>query len=139
MEAVKEANVAAEPKKKRKAIFTKKFYVDHGGNILCHVVLIGIIFLILFPFIEKVCTMFLSYDDLSDSTVQYIPKHFSLYTVVTTMGIMDYWMTLLRTLILCAVTAVLQTLSCTLTAYGLARFKFKGRGLGFAVYELCPH
>ena len=25
MEAVKEANVAAEPKKKRKAIFTKKF------------------------------------------------------------------------------------------------------------------
>ena len=54
MEAVKEANVAAEPKKKRKAIFTKKFYVDHGGNILCHVVLIGIIFLILFPFIEKV-------------------------------------------------------------------------------------
>ena len=86
MEAVKEANIAAENKKKPKAIFNKKFYIDHGGNILCHIVLIGIIFLILFPFIQKVCTMFLSYDDLSDSTVQYIPKHFSLYTVITTIG-----------------------------------------------------
>lgn len=131
MEAVKEANIAAENKKKPKAIFTKKFYIDHGGNILCHIVLIGIIFLILFPFIQKVCTMFLSYDDLSDSTVQYIPKHFSLYTVITTIGIMDYWMTLVRTAFLSVVAAVLQTLSCTLTAYGLARFKFKGRGLVF--------
>ena len=130
MEAVKEANIAAENKKKPKAIFTKKFYIDHGGNILCHIVLIGIIFLILFPFIQKVCTMFLSYDDLSDSTVQYIPKHFSLYTVITTIGIMDYWMTLVRTAFLSVVAAVLQTLSCTLT-YGLARFKFKGRGLVF--------
>ena len=130
MEAVKEANIAAENKKKPKAIFTKKFYIDHGGNILCHIVLIGIIFLILFPF-QKVCTMFLSYDDLSDSTVQYIPKHFSLYTVITTIGIMDYWMTLVRTAFLSVVAAVLQTLSCTLTAYGLARFKFKGRGLVF--------
>ena len=131
MEAVKEANIAAENKKKPKAIFTKKFYIDHGGNILCHIVLIGIIFLILFPFIQKVCTMFLSYDDLSDSTVQYIPKHFSLYTVITTIGIMDYWMTLVRPAFLSVVAAVLQTLSCTLTAYGLARFKFKGRGLVF--------
>lgn len=131
MEAVKEANIAAENKKKPKAIFTKKFYINHGGNILCHIVLIGIIFLILFPFIQKVCTMFLSYDDLSDSTVQYIPKHFSLYTVITTIGIMDYWMTLVRTAFLSVVAAVLQTLSCTLTAYGLARFKFKGRGLVF--------
>lgn len=131
MEAVKEANIAAENKKKPKAIFTKKFYIDHGGNILCHIVLIGIIFLILFPFIQKVCTMFLSYDDLSDSTVQYIPKHFSLYTIITTIGIMDYWMTLVHTAFLSVVAAVLQTLSCTLTAYGLARFKFKGRGLVF--------
>lgn len=132
MEAVKKAGAVTEDtKKKPKAIFTKKFYIDHGGNILCHIVLIGIIFLILFPFIQKISTMFLSYEDLSDTTVQYIPKHFSLYTVITTMGIMDYWRTLLRTLILCVITAVLQTLSCTLTAYGLARFKFVGRGLIF--------
>ena len=119
MEAVKKAGaVTEETKKKPKAIFTKKFFI-------------GIIFLILFPFIQKIATMFLSYEDLSDTTVQYIPKHFSLYTIITTIGIMDYWRTLLRTLILCVITAVLQTLSCTLTAYGLARFKFVGRGLVF--------
>lgn len=45
---------------------------------------------------------------------------------------MDYWMTLLRTLLLCVIAAVLQTLSCTLVAYGFARFKFVGRGILFA-------
>ena len=137
METVRETQVPVtggnqKGKKRPKAIFTKKFYVQHGGNIFCHIVLIGIIFLILFPFVQQICTMFLGYEDLSDTTVQYIPKHFSLRTIITTMGIMDYWMTLLRTLLLCVITSVLQTLSCTLVAYGFARFKFVGRGILFA-------
>ncbi len=117
---------------KLQRIFNKKRVGQWLSNGLCHVILIGIVFLILFPFIEKICTMLLAYEDLADTTVQYIAKTPSLNTLVRTMGIMDYWNSLGSTTILCLVCAVLQTISCTLVAYGFARYKFPGRGLLFA-------
>lgn len=119
-------------RKKLHHIFNKARMVQLLSNGLCHIILIGIVFLILFPFIEKLATMFLSYEDLADTTVKYVPKTWSLGTLVETMGIMHYWDSLLSTFILCVVCAGFQTLSCTLVAYGFARFKFPGRGLLFA-------
>lgn len=117
---------------KMKRAFKKSHAVERLGNVFCHIILIGIVFLILFPFIEKICTMFLSYEDLADSTVRYVPKDWSLNTLVLTIGHMDYWKTLATTAALCVVCSTLQTLSCTTVAYGFARFKFPGRGLLFA-------
>jgi multiple sugar transport system permease protein len=45
---------------------------------------------------------------------------------------MDYWTSLASTTILSAICAVVQTLSCTLVAYGFARYKFPLRGPLFA-------
>ena len=112
--------------------FNKANMIEKTSNFVCHVILIGIVFLILFPFIEKLCTMFLSYEDLADTTVKYVPKTWSLNTLVRTMGIMDYWASLASTTILSAICAVVQTLSCTLVAYGFARYKFPLRGPLFA-------
>ena len=134
MEAVEKMPVTNGPKKPNKFVrtFNKARMIQLVSNGFCHIILIGIIFLILFPFIEKLCTMFLSYEDLADTTVKYVPKTWSLNTLVRTMGIMDYWTSLGSTAILSTVCAVLQTLSCTLVAYGFARYKFPGRGLLFA-------
>lgn len=134
MEAVEKIPVANEPKKpgKLKRTFNKARMMEWLSNGLCHIILIGIVFLILFPFIQKFCTMFLSYEDLADTTVKYVPKTWSLNTLVRTMGIMDYWNSLGSTTLLCVVCSALQTLSCTLVAYGFARFKFPGRNLLFA-------
>lgn len=134
MEAVDKMPVANGPVKpsKFRRTFNKARMVQLLSNGFCHIILIGIVFLILFPFIEKLCTMFLSYEDLADTTVKYVPKTWSLNTLVRTMGIMDYWKSLGSTAILCVITSALQTLSCTLVAYGFARFKFPGRGILFA-------
>ncbi len=119
---------------KRKAgrVFNKSRMGQLLSNGLCHIILIGIVFLILFPFIEKICTMLLSYEDLADTTVKYVAKTFSLETLVTTLGIMDYWKSLGSTVILCLICSFLQIFSCTLVAYGFARYKFPLRGLLFA-------
>ncbi len=134
MEATQNIPVSTGPKKPNKLQrkFNKAYIGEKLSNGLCHIILIGIVFLILFPFIEKLCTMFLAYEDLADTTVRYVPKTWSLNTLVRTMGIMKYWQTLGTTTILCALTSGLQTLSCTLVAYGFARFKFPGRGILFA-------
>ncbi|MBR3843953.1 MAG: carbohydrate ABC transporter permease [Clostridia bacterium] len=134
MEATQKIPVSTEPKKPNKLQrkFNKAYVGQRLSNGLCHVILIGIVFLILFPFIEKICTMLLAYEDLADSTVRYVPKTWSLNTLVRTMGIMKYWQTLGTTTLLCILTSGLQTLSCTLVAYGFARFKFPGRGILFA-------
>ena len=113
-------------KQQKRHFFNKKRMTEWGGNAFCHIVLIGIIFLILFPFIQKIMEMFLSQEDLIDKTVKYIPKHFSLYTLWTAIGAMDYWHTLLNTVILCLLVATIQTLVCTFVSYGFARFKFPG-------------
>ena len=134
MEATQNVPVNNELKKPNKfqRKFNKAYIGERLSNGLCHIILIGIVFLILFPFIEKLLTMFLAYEDLADSTVRYVPKTWSLNTLVRTMGIMDYWKTLGTTTVLCVLTSGLQTLSCTLVAYGFARFKFPGRGILFA-------
>jgi multiple sugar transport system permease protein len=134
MEAVQKMPVEEMPNKpgKWQRKFNKNNVVNMLSNGFCHIILIGIVFLILFPFIEKLCTMFLSYEDLADTTVQYVPKTWSLNTLVRTMGIMDYWKSLGSTVVLCVICSVLQTLSCTVVAYGFARYNFPGRGLLFA-------
>lgn len=133
MEAVKtdETNVVVK-KQKRHRYLNKRNFGEKGSNLLCHVVLIGIVFLILYPFIEKIMTALLSYEDLADKTVKFIPKHFDGFnTVVRTISHMNYWKTLLNTLWVCLLIAVIQTLICTMIAYGFARFKFPGRGIIF--------
>lgn len=134
METAEKMPVVPELKKpgRLRRAFNKARMIQLLSNGLCHVILIGIIFLILFPFIQKLCVTFLSYEDLADTTVRYVPKEFSLNTLVRTMGAMNYWDSLLKTAILCVVCSGLQTLSCTLVAYGFARYKFPGRGLLFA-------
>ncbi len=133
MEAIQNVSAPTELKKRNflQRRMNKAYIGERLSNGLCHIILIGIVFLILFPFIEKLCTMFLAYEDLADSTVRYVPKTWSLNTLVRTMGIMKYWQTLGTTTVLCVITSALQTLSCTLVAYGFARFKFPGRGILF--------
>ncbi len=138
MEAVEKMPVKSQSKiiRRLRRRFAKAGLVQLGGNFICHVILIGIVFMILFPFIEKLCTMFLSYEDLADTTVQYVPKNWSLATLRETMQIMKYWKSLGQTTLLCTLASLIQTLSCTLVAYGFARYKFPGRGILFAAVLL---
>ncbi|MBR6548000.1 MAG: carbohydrate ABC transporter permease [Clostridia bacterium] len=134
MEATEKMPVKKQSRfaRKMRSKMAKSGLVQLSSNFLCHVILIGIVFMILFPFIEKLCTMFLSYEDLADTTVQYVPKNWSLDTLRETMEAMKYWTSLTHTVLLCVLSSVLQTLSCTLVAYGFARYKFPGRGILFA-------
>ena len=117
--------------KSLKRRFNRKNVISFLGNAFCYIVLFGIIFLVLYPLIEKSSNIFKNADDLIDKTVLYIPKEPTLDTLKTTLSAMKYWSALLNTVALSGGLAIIQVLICTLISYGLARFKFLGNRLLF--------
>ena len=90
------------------------------------VLLIGIAYIVLYPFFSKIMGSFMAPEDFIDATVILIPKNwtFDMYKYIFLE--LDYMTGFLNTLMLAGSTAVLQTFTCATIAYGLAKFKFKG-------------
>ena len=101
--------------------------------VLRTILLIGIAFLILYPLFVKVITAFKGAEDLYDPTVQFIPKHFTLDNFKAVWIGVNYPITFLRTVGYVLLLSLLQLASCTMVAYGVARFRFPGQKILFAL------
>ena len=97
------------------------------------VLLIGVSYVILYPYITKIFASFMSPSDFDDVTVVLISKNPTLdqYKYIITEN--DYFLSLLNTFLISASVALIQTLVCALVAYGLAKFKFKGNNVLFLI------
>ena len=104
---------------------------DISYKIFRALLLFGFCFLILQPLLNKVSVSFMPENDLYDSTVISIPRNFSTENYTLALDLLDYWPTLIQTIIILIISASLQVAACTLTAYGFARYKFPGRSLLF--------
>lgn len=104
--------------------------------ILRFIIIVGISFMILYPFLVKLIVSFMSTNDLTDKTVMYIPREGSTYFFERAMLNINYWEALGKSALLSLITAVLQTIVSCLVGYGFARFKFKGRNLLFFIVIL---
>lgn len=116
------------------------------GNVIWYIfrliLLIGIAYIVLFPFYTKIAGSFMGREDFVDVTVMLIPKNFSLDIYKFILLENDYFTAFGNTLLLSASTAIIQTFICCLIAYGLAKFKFKGSNLVFMAVILTmviPH
>lgn len=93
--------------------------------------LLGISYVILFPFYSKIASSFMSPEDFVDVTVRLIPKHPTLETYKAIIVDNKYFEALLNTFILSLVCGLLQTFISCLVGYGFAKFKFKGNNILF--------
>ena len=93
--------------------------------------LLGISYVILFPFYSKIASSFMSPEDFVDVTVNLIPKHPTLGTYKAIIIDNDYFTAFFNTLWLSGLCAILQTFVCCLIGYGFAKFKFRGNKLLF--------
>ncbi|MDE7104298.1 MAG: carbohydrate ABC transporter permease [Ruminococcus sp.] len=96
-------------------------------------ILFGIGFIIIYPLIYMVSCAFRERTDMTDPTVIWIPRHPTLSVIQETIKSMDFWNTLKNTLVLNIGCSFVQVLSCSITGYGFARFKFKGKNLLFTI------
>jgi len=98
---------------------------DFASKLFIYILLIDIAFVILFPLLSKLSASLMSNSDLYDRMVILIPKNPTLenYKVVFEEGfILEATK---NTAFIAIITAVIQTLICCFTGYGLAKCKSK--------------
>ena len=94
--------------------------------------LFGMGYIILFPILVKISSSFMGFEDLFDSSVNWIPRRFTLEHYQTVFLAMEYPKTLLHSAVFAGGVSILQVASCIFVGYGLARFDFPGKRLLFA-------
>lgn len=95
--------------------------------------LIGIIYVILFPIFYAISSSLMTVPQLRDPSIVWIPKLITFNNYAKIWGLMDYPKTFAFTAFLLILSTLFQIFSCSLAAYGLARFKFRGQNLIFVL------
>ena len=130
-------------KERLKAKFLSMYFVKKVvWYIFRLILLIGVSYIVLFPFFSKIAGSFMLPDDFVDATVRLIPRKFSTDNYSAIWKENSYLEAFGNTLFLSAMSAILQTFICCFVAYGLAKFKFKGRSIVFlaVIFTLAiPH
>ena len=118
-------------KERLKAKFLNLYFFQQiAWKIFRLVLLVGISYVVLFPFISKIAGSFMSPEDFVDVTVRLIPKNFTLDIYAAVLGKeLHYWEAFRNTFIISLSGGLLQTFVCCLIGYGLAKFRFKGNSL----------
>jgi len=106
---------------KEKQGFLKQFFV--------YALLICIGFIYLYPILYMFSKSLMSLDDLLDTSINWIPGSLNFSNYAQAAKSMDFWKTLLLSIIIAGVPTILSVFSCALVGYGLATFKFPGRNL----------
>lgn len=96
-------------------------------------ILFGLCFVILYPIIFMLSTAFRPSQQMSDPSVVWIPKSLTLSNIKDVWEVMDFTGSMLNTLELNIISSLLSLITCSLTGYGFARFKFKGKEFLFAI------
>ena len=104
--------------------------------------LIGIAFIVIQPFITMITKSIMAPQDFVDTTVVNVPRNLSMGIYKAIFVDLHYVKVFFTTLGVSLACALLQTASCCLVGYGLAKFKFRGAKLVFFAVVLTliiPH
>lgn len=93
-------------------------------------------YIILFPLLQMISQSLMTQEQYTDTSVVWIPKELSLVNFQVAWQTLAYPKTLLWTVAVNVVSALVQLLTCAFTAYGFSRFEFKGKNLFMALLIL---
>ena len=130
-------------KDRLKAKFLSFYFLQKVAITIFQLVLmVGISYIVIFPFISKITSSIMAPQDFIDVTVRLIPKNISFDIYVAIVKELGYLKALGNTFLLSFSAAVIQMLICSLIGYGFAKFKFRGRNLIFVlvmITMIIPH
>lgn len=111
-------------------------------NVCRFILMLGVSYVILYPFIANIAGSFMTIDDIVSPTVALIPRKPTLesYRIIAVEN--HYLEAFTNTLFLSLTCAVIQTFVACLVGYGLSKFKFKGNGavmITVVITMIIPH
>ncbi|MGL4337261.1 MAG: carbohydrate ABC transporter permease [Turicibacter sp.] len=106
------------------------------GQTIIYILLISIGFVYLYPLLYMFITSMMSLEDLLDTSTKWIPSTLYFKNYTDALMVMNYWETLVKNIIYALIPTLCQVMICSLTAYGFARFKFRGKNILMAIMLL---
>ncbi len=89
------------------------------------VFLLSISYILLYPLLYMISMTVKAPQDFYDTTVIWVPKNFSTNNIKRAWESLNYPKAFLNTVVIEVVSALIEVVSCSIAAYGLARFEFK--------------
>ncbi len=91
----------------------------------------------MYPILYMFSTSFMNRDDLLDSSVKWIPSTLFVQNYIDAGKSMDFWVSLLKGIVIAGVPTLCNVAVCMLVGYGFARFEFKGKKilLGLLIFS----
>ena len=106
-------------------------------SLLRYVILIGIGYIILYPLFYMISSSFRMRDSFYDPSVVWITSDLTMENFNYAWRILNYGSAVINTIVYEMISAAIQIISCSIVAYGLARFEFKEKKvLTFFMYLL---
>lgn len=102
-------------------------------NVIIYGFLVIMGFVFLFPLLKMISLSFMTSEDLVNPLVNWVPYEFSTENFERAIQVLGYGETLWTTTYVSLLPAILQTFACSLVGYGLARYKFVGNKIVFAM------
>lgn len=93
------------------------------------IILLAISYIIIYPLLYMISSALKTASAFQDPSVLWIPKVFTNVNLKNAIDAMDFKNALFSTLKFEMMAALIETATCAVTAYGLARFKFPGKKL----------
>lgn len=107
----------------------KKQIVNALMLLLKYVVLISIGYLVIYPLIYMISFSIRDYSDYLDPSIYWIPKNLSSIHFKNAQRVVNFLPSVLSSLVYEIVSAFIEIITCSIIAYGMARFKFRGKSI----------
>lgn len=120
----------------RNAYLIKNSSVRIVLKVLRALFLFGLCYLFLFPLFYMLSTAMQSPESAADPSVIWLPRELSFNSIQTAVRFLNYWSSMALTGSVAVFSTLGTLLSCSLVGYSLARFKYPGRNLTFALVLL---
>ncbi len=88
-----------------------------------YVLLLDFGFVYIYPIVYMLLVSLMPTSDLINPTIQWVPTHLDFENFKQVFRTLEYPVTFTNTVVLAGVASILQTLSCALAGYGLAKFR----------------
>ncbi len=105
-------------------------------RIAVYLFLTGLAFVFLYPFMIMLVDSVKTYADISNNTVKWIPRNFTLSNYKLAFEALNVWRTGANSVIVTVLATAGHMISCSLVAYGFARYRFPLRNALFAIVVL---
>ena len=99
-------------------------------------ILFGLGFVVMYPMLYMISCAIRPQAEMNDPSIVWIPKTFTLSNLQQVWNEIEYPALVWRTFYVNIICCLLQVVTCSITGYGFARFKFKGKGILFMVVIL---